>query len=108
MYTPPRPRTPATGTSERVLLLSGLLHSVLTAVFLMLEKLPRDPSSPVGRGGVRISDDVVSRRQGSFLGRLPGRVSWGVGGGAAGLSREWCGRRERPQRSGRGGALGRW
>ena len=30
------------GSSERVLLLSGSLHAVLTAIFLMLEKLPRD------------------------------------------------------------------
>lgn len=47
------------GTSERVLLLSGSLHSVLTAVFLMLEKLPREPSSPVGRGSGRGREDVV-------------------------------------------------
>ncbi|GBF92113.1 hypothetical protein Rsub_04460 [Raphidocelis subcapitata] len=39
------------GTSERVLLLSGPLHSVLTAVFLSLEKLPREPTSPLARGG---------------------------------------------------------
>lgn len=52
------------GTSERVLLLSGSLHSVLTAVFLSLEKLPREPTSPVARGsggggGGRGRDDAV-------------------------------------------------
>lgn len=45
------------GTSERVLLLSGPLHSVLTAVFLMLEKLPREPGSP--RSAARGREDVV-------------------------------------------------
>jgi predicted RNA-binding protein YlqC (UPF0109 family) len=39
------------GTSERVLLLSGPLHSVLTAVFLMLEKLPEGGGAGGGGGG---------------------------------------------------------
>ena len=30
------------GTSDRVLLLSGSLHSVLTAIFMILEKVSRD------------------------------------------------------------------
>ncbi|KAI8473692.1 MAG: hypothetical protein J3K34DRAFT_173419 [Monoraphidium minutum] len=47
------------GTSERVLLLSGSLHSVLTGVFLMLEKLPREPGSPMARSGGRARDDTV-------------------------------------------------
>eukprot|EP00798_Chlamydomonas_sp_ICE-L_P005394 gene5394-5616_t len=39
------------GTSDRVLLLSGTLHAVLTAVFLILEKISRDLSkSPVTDG----------------------------------------------------------
>lgn len=33
------------GTSDRVLLLSGSLHSVLTSMFLILEKISRDASS---------------------------------------------------------------
>lgn len=43
-----------TGTSDRVLLLSGSLHSVLTAIFLILEKITRDNNGtggPQGRGG---------------------------------------------------------
>eukprot|EP00877_Chromochloris_zofingiensis_P007544 jgi/Chrzof1/3042/Cz12g09120.t1 len=48
------------GTSERVLLLSGSLHSVLTAVFLMLEKLPRDTVMPIGgRPGGKVKEDQV-------------------------------------------------
>ncbi|MEW5301313.1 MAG: hypothetical protein WDW36_004178 [Sanguina aurantia] len=39
------------GTSDRVLLLSGSLHSVLTAIFLILEKITRDNNGPQGRGG---------------------------------------------------------
>jgi RNA-binding protein Nova len=56
------------GTSERVLLLSGSLHAVLTSVFLMLEKLPKENTSG---GGARASvagvaaakprEDTVSR-----------------------------------------------
>lgn len=34
------------GTSDRVLLLSGSLHSVLTSIFLILEKISRDGSAP--------------------------------------------------------------
>ena len=36
------------GTSDRVLLLSGTLHSVLTAVFLILEKVSRDVNKSAG------------------------------------------------------------
>ncbi len=43
------------GTSDRVILLSGSLHAVLTAVFLMLEKFPIDN----GRGG-KPKEDAVS------------------------------------------------
>jgi RNA-binding protein Nova len=38
------------GTSDRVLLLSGSLHSVLTAVFLILEKISADSANPARRG----------------------------------------------------------
>lgn len=49
------------GTSDRVILLSGSLHAVLTAVFLMLEKFPIDN----GRGGKPKEDAIklaVSRK----------------------------------------------
>lgn len=46
------------GTSERVLLLSGSLHAVLTAIFLMLEKLPKSsPATPNARS--RSTEDQV-------------------------------------------------
>lgn len=48
------------GTSERVLLLSGTLHSVLTSVFLMLEKLPKEPIMAMGRAAAKPREDVVS------------------------------------------------
>jgi len=44
------------GTSDRVLLLSGSLHSVLTAIFLILEKVARDASN----GGAK-SKGIKSR-----------------------------------------------
>jgi hypothetical protein len=73
------------GTSERVLLLSGPLHSVLTAVFLSLEKLPRDPGSPVARGSAGSSgrggrDDAVGLQERCPLdfGRLASIVSAAV------------------------------
>lgn len=44
---PPLP----TGTSDRVLLLSGSLHSVLTAIFLILEKVARDTAANKARTG---------------------------------------------------------
>lgn len=47
------------GTSERVLLLSGSLHSVLTSVFLMLEKLPKEPIMAMGRAAAKPREDVV-------------------------------------------------
>lgn len=47
------------GTSERVLLLSGTLHSVLTSVFLMLEKLPKEPIMAMGRAAAKPREDVV-------------------------------------------------
>jgi hypothetical protein len=53
-HTPTQP-----GTSERVLLLSGTLHSVLTSVFLMLEKLPKDPIMAMGRAAAKPREDVV-------------------------------------------------
>jgi hypothetical protein len=47
-------RLPATclraGTSDRVLLLSGSLHSVLTAIFLILEKIARDAAAGKSSG----------------------------------------------------------
>lgn len=46
------------GTSERVLLLSGSLHAVLTAIFLMLEKLPKNTAPPT-RGTRPSSEDQV-------------------------------------------------
>ncbi len=48
----------AAGTSDRVILLSGSLHAVLTAVFLMLEKFPIDN----GRGGKPKEDAVSAAR----------------------------------------------
>lgn len=60
----PSPAWPAclvpAGTSERVLLLSGSLHSVLTSVFLMLEKLPKEPIMAMGRAAAKPREDVVS------------------------------------------------
>eukprot|EP00879_Flechtneria_rotunda_P002547 GHRR01002746.1.p1 GENE.GHRR01002746.1~~GHRR01002746.1.p1 ORF type:complete len:356 (+),score=117.29 GHRR01002746.1:117-1184(+) len=47
------------GTSERVLLLSGTLHSVLTSVFLMLEKLPKEPVMAMGRAAAKPREDAV-------------------------------------------------
>lgn len=60
-------RAPAlAGTSDRVLLLSGSLHSVLTAIFLILEKISRDGANAAanghkrpGGGGGRRSEDQV-------------------------------------------------
>ncbi|KAG1677905.1 hypothetical protein FOA52_001323 [Chlamydomonas sp. UWO 241] len=39
------------GTSDRVLLLSGTLHSVLTSIFLILEKVSRDGGNAARRDG---------------------------------------------------------
>lgn len=39
------------GTSDRVLLLSGSLHSMLTAIFLILEKVARDSAAGKGKPG---------------------------------------------------------
>jgi hypothetical protein len=50
------------GTSERVLLLSGTLHSVLTSVFLMLEKLPKEPVMAMGRAAGKPREDAVSSK----------------------------------------------
>jgi hypothetical protein len=50
----------AAGTSERVLLLSGSLHAVLTSVFLMLEKLPKEPVMAMGRAAQKPREDTVS------------------------------------------------
>jgi len=47
------------GTSERVLLLSGSLHAVLTSVFLMLEKLPKEPVMAMGRAAQKPREDTV-------------------------------------------------
>ncbi|PNW72326.1 hypothetical protein CHLRE_16g672750v5 [Chlamydomonas reinhardtii] len=41
------------GTSDRVLLLSGSLHAVLTAIFLILEKISRDVSAGAGANGAK-------------------------------------------------------
>lgn len=43
-----------------MLLLSGTLHSVLTSVFLMLEKLPKEPIMAMGRAAAKPREDVVS------------------------------------------------
>ncbi|GFH06301.1 uncharacterized protein HaLaN_00908, partial [Haematococcus lacustris] len=45
------------GTSDRVLLLSGCLHSVLTAIFLILEKVSRDAASSQSRNGRPARED---------------------------------------------------
>lgn len=55
------------GTSDRVLLLSGTLHSVLTATFLILEKVSRDAGAANGRRGSKSREDqqvklALSRR----------------------------------------------
>ncbi len=42
-----------TGTSDRVLLLSGSLHAVLTAIFLILEKISRDVKATKPEDAVR-------------------------------------------------------
>lgn len=42
-----------------MLLLSGTLHSVLTSVFLMLEKLPKEPTMAMGRAAAKPREDVV-------------------------------------------------
>ena len=53
------------GTSDRVLLLSGSLHSVLTSIFLILEKISRDGATAAANGtkrvggGRRTSEDQV-------------------------------------------------
>ncbi|KAG2434147.1 hypothetical protein HXX76_007874 [Chlamydomonas incerta] len=41
------------GTSDRVLLLSGSLHAVLTAIFLILEKISRDVTAGAGANGAK-------------------------------------------------------
>ncbi|EFJ46104.1 hypothetical protein VOLCADRAFT_121094 [Volvox carteri f. nagariensis] len=41
------------GTSDRVLLLSGSLHAVLTAIFLILEKISRDANASASSNGVK-------------------------------------------------------
>ncbi|KAG2491828.1 hypothetical protein HYH03_009785 [Edaphochlamys debaryana] len=41
------------GTSDRVLLLSGSLHAVLTAIFLILEKISRDINASVAANGAK-------------------------------------------------------
>jgi hypothetical protein len=77
-----------------VLLLSGSLHSVLTAVFLMLEKLPREPTSPGRAAGAaaasaangRGREDVVRVARGA--GRAAGARCTGPRGAA---SRAACG-----------------
>lgn len=43
------------GTSDRVLLLSGSLHSVLTSIFLILEKVSRDVNAAASKGQSRPS-----------------------------------------------------
>jgi hypothetical protein len=55
-----------------VLLLSGPLHSVLTAIFLMLEKLPREQLAMEMLTGSRQRDDQVCTR-----GRMGGRLGGG-------------------------------
>jgi hypothetical protein len=45
-----------------VLLLSGTLHSVLTSVFLMLEKLPKEPVMAMGRAAGKPREDAVSSK----------------------------------------------
>ena len=52
----------AAGTSDRVLLLSGSLHSVLTAIFLILEKVARDAAATrakTGKGKPEEREDEV-------------------------------------------------
>lgn len=65
------------GTSDRVLLLSGSLHSVLTAIFLILEKVARDAATskggkPVGKDGER-EDEVKLALSRRLCGLLIGR-----------------------------------
>lgn len=71
-----------------MLLLSGPLHCVLTAIFLMLEKLPRERErdgaalgSPHSAGSDGPWEDVVSRRTRLCVFKLPG--------GRGGFRRRW-------------------
>lgn len=66
---------PPSGTSERVLLLSGSLHAVLTSIFLMLEKLPKEPVIAMGRAAAKPREDTVSEQP------VCGVCLWGGGGG---------------------------
>lgn len=50
------------GTSDRVLLLSGSLHSVLTSIFLILEKISRDTTRAPPAGGDSQVKLALSRR----------------------------------------------
>lgn len=47
------------GTSDRVLLLSGSLHSVLTSIFLILEKISRDGNTSTRPGSAPAGDSQV-------------------------------------------------
>jgi hypothetical protein len=58
-----------------VLLLSGTLHSVLTSVFLMLEKLPKEPIMAMGRAAAKPREDVVCGATGDLC------LELGSGGG---------------------------
>ncbi len=68
----------STGTSDRVLLLSGSLHSVLTAIFLILEKVARDAAAgknkqPGGKDSSEREDEVRA----ALLDRAGGREQGG-------------------------------
>ncbi|WIA14656.1 hypothetical protein OEZ85_003158 [Tetradesmus obliquus] len=62
------------GTSERVLLLSGTLHSVLTSVFLMLEKLPKEPVMAMGRAAGKPREDAHAQVKMAVSRKLCGAV----------------------------------
>lgn len=54
------------GTSDRVLLLSGSLHSVLTSIFLILEKVSRDGGVASRRDGGPVEPGQVRMRASSM------------------------------------------
>ena len=85
------------GTSDRVLLLAGTLHSVLTAIFMILEKVSRDAQAgrnrgPAARGGSDHQDEVCARSlsfmcsakpqrnvvRNRFITEQTGHPAWGI------------------------------
>lgn len=59
----PVPFCASAGTSDRVLLLSGTLHSVLTSIFLILEKVSRDGDLASSNKSARTSRNSRDEQQ---------------------------------------------